>query len=194
MNPARRLEYLKAIGIEPWVRRLASGAAGESGWVASAEDTAIPQPTAGAVEASASRAQKGRRRPVDPGWVSETRIIIGPGNGHTLLLCGSADEAATEMAADIARSLEGEPVWGWPVADGSATGLSLEQAIGERLFTRVLIFGSALAKPAGDATSQVAGSAHLVWADPIPALMKSGAARQRLWSALSTRLWCMVRA
>jgi len=180
MSLARRHEYLKAIGIEPWVSRPARRIVEESALApAAAKESAMQmQPSAGAVEASALLGQ----------------IMIGPGRGHTLLLCGSAAEAATELAADVARSLEGEPVWGWPATDECATGIPLAQVIEEHLFTRVMIFGSTAATPAGNAASQVAGSAHLIWVDPIPVLIKSGAARRRLWLTLSTQSWCAVRA
>jgi hypothetical protein len=113
------------------------------------------------------------------------RVVLGPGAGSTLLLCGKPGEAATALAADISRSLGSEPVWSWPAQDESEPGIPLEQAIEERLFTRVLVFGRDLLAPAADPAVQVIGSARLIRVDSIPLLVKSGAARRALWLALN---------
>lgn len=112
-------------------------------------------------------------------------LVIGPGRGDTLLLCGDPAEAATPLAADIARSLAGEPVWAWPAPDESVPAMPLQQAIEERLFTRVLVFGSGLLAPAMGPPAKVLGSARLIRVDSIPRLLKSGAARRALWLALN---------
>lgn len=117
-------------------------------------------------------------------------IVVGPGNGSTLLLCGGSEEASTALAADIARCLEGEPVWGWPASSAAAAGTTLGDAIEEHLFTRVLVFGREPVANAAVRTAGFAGSAQLIWTDPIPVLMESGAARRRLWQELSASQWC----
>ncbi len=117
-------------------------------------------------------------------------IVIGPGDGNTLLVCGGPDEAATALAADIARCLEGEPVWSWPARTDSGPGIPLTQAIEEHLFTRVLVLGRGLVASAGDPGAAVLGSAHLIVADSIETLLANSAARRGLWLALSANLWC----
>ena len=93
-----------------------------------------------------------------PVWVPKEQIIrenvdrapefvspglqLGPGTGEVLLVCGSVDEPAQHIAADIARSLKVEPVWAWPDAD--AAGFDIGTAISEHLFTILMVFGKAL--------------------------------------------------
>jgi len=175
MSLARRREYLKAMGIDSWILRSAPPAAAEIGPVTPlARETEILQPL-------------NVRVGVTP---MAERIVIGPGTGNTLFLCGGPGEAATALAADIARSVDGEPVWSWPAQGESTPGVSLSRAIGERLFTRVLIFGPDLLAGILDSTVSVIDCAQLIWAEPIPVLLESGAARRALWLVLSANLWC----
>ena len=127
-------------------------------------------------------------------WVSrqlreEPVFFIGPGEGNLLLLCGSAAEAALPLAADIARSLDCEPVWAWPVDTEAPGGILLGQAIEERLFTRVVAFGASLAPAISETSDGVLGSARILRADPIPELLDSPAARQTLWGKLCAMQW-----
>lgn len=166
MTPVRRQAYLKAMGIDVWIPRSAPAGSRES-------------------------------LPLETGTGETTRelqIFVGPGSGSTMLLCASAAEAATELASDIARSLEGEPVWAWLASGDSTPGVSLPLAIEEHLFTRVLVFGLEPLARAGSGKNRIVGSAELVWTDPIPGLAESGAARQRLWQQLSASHWCAGRA
>jgi hypothetical protein len=167
MNPARRHAYLQALGIQAWTLRSAPRAA------------PAPALQPGPEMTGAGSGPELREPPA-----ATHGIVIGPGSGDTLLLCGRSADAATPLAADIVRSLAGEPVWSW-LADAAAPGIPLQQAISERLFTRVVVFGPGLLPPAmaGDAT--VIGSARLVQVDSIAALSGSGAARRNLWLALS---------
>jgi hypothetical protein len=170
MNLARRHHYLGAMGIDIWVpRRTATRASEAAHQPARSEETAALQP--GTVLACGS--------------AIAGRVVLGPGAGSTLLLCGKPGEAATAVAADIARSLGNEPVWSWLAQDEAAPGMPLEQAIEERLFTRVLVFGRDLFAPAADSAVQVIGSARLVRVESIPVLVQSGAARRALWLALN---------
>lgn len=166
MNLARRNQYLGAMGIDIWVPRASATPASRP---TPSEETAVVQPDMIMACGSASGG----------------RVVLGPGAGSTLLLCGTPGEAATALAADIARSLGSEHVWSWPAPDESAPGMPLEQAIAERLFTRLLVFGHDLLAPATDPVVQVIGSARLIRLDSIPVLVKSGAARHALWLALN---------
>lgn len=120
-------------------------------------------------------------------------IVVGPGTGNVLLLCASSAEAAMPLAADIARCLDCEPVWAWPAPAGSLESLPLEQAVAERLFTRMIIFGTGLTWPEIDPAARVMGSARLLQADSIPVLARSAAARKSLWAELSASNWCAPR-
>ena len=170
MSLARRNQYLSAMGIDLWVPRATATRASEAAHrPARSEEIAVLQPDT--VMAC--------------GLALTGRVVLGPGAGSTLLLCGKPGEAATALAADIARSLGSEPVWSWPAQDEAVPGMPLEQAIAERLFTRVLVFGRDLLAPAADPGVQVIGSARLIRVDSIPVLVKSGAARRALWLALN---------
>lgn len=111
-------------------------------------------------------------------------LKLGPGDGGTLMVCATDAEAAGSLASDISRALSGVPVWAWPVEaeDGLVT---LEQAVSERLFTNVAVFGAELAAtlfPEG-----VPGSvqtASLVQLPSIPVLEQDGQARRGLWLEL----------
>ena len=175
MSLARRREYLKAMGIDSWILRSAAVTDGEPD---SAPALTAETKTLQSLEVTTAAN------------VLAGGIVIGPGAGNTLLLCGGPGEAATALAADIARSLEGEPVWSWPTPGLGAPGISLAQAIGERLFTRVLIFGSDLLAGIVEPAVRVIDCAQLIWTDSIPVLLESGAARRSLWLALSANLWC----
>ncbi len=117
-------------------------------------------------------------------------FLIGPGSGSMLMLCAHSSEAATPLAADIARSLDCEPVWGWPAQEDDSTGVPLEQAIEERLITRVLVLGSQLVDLKAVSSSQVISSAKVASSESITVLLKNAGARKALWSVLSDNNWC----
>jgi hypothetical protein len=174
LNLALRHEYLQAMGIDIWLPRLTSAPVNKNPATARVETADVP-------EAS----EKGTAETALAG-----RIVVGPGGGSTLLLCGRSEDASTALAADIARSLDCEPVWAWPAPGPAAAGTTLGDAIKEHLFTRVLVFGQEQLTPAMERKAGFAGSAQLIWTDPIPVLMESGAARRRLWQELSACQWC----
>ena len=116
-------------------------------------------------------------------------FLIGPGHGSMLLLCGHSSEAATLVAADIARCLDCEPIWGWPAEEGDPKSVPLELAIEERLITRVFVLGGQLVDLKALSGSQVISSAKIVCSESIPVLLKDAEARKALWSALSTNNW-----
>ncbi|MGH8035856.1 MAG: hypothetical protein ACREO9_11565, partial [Lysobacterales bacterium] len=169
MESARRHEYLRTLGIDVWIPLCQSAgphlSSGEA--TRALPDDAIPNLNRG--------------------------IIVGPGAGNLLLVCANSNEAATVLAADIARCLDCEPVWSWPAPEDSDEGMALEQAIAERLFTRVLILGKELCESAIDPAARVLGSARLLQAESIPLLAAKAEARRALWSALTASNWCAPR-
>jgi DNA polymerase III psi subunit len=188
MALARRHAYLQALGLDPLVLRVSP----ENGIVACSEGAA----------ASESRG---------PGLQN---LHLGPGDGSILLVCNSPAEAATRLATDIARSLDSEPVWSWPMPAQTGQGLTLQQIIEQRLFTRVLIFGNKAAtraprlasdpdnelagepasKCAADVDANVIASARIIRTLSIGELEKSAGAKRALWSELCLNHWCAVRA
>ena len=115
-------------------------------------------------------------------------VQLGPGAGDILLLCQDASESASRLGADVARSLDCEPVWGWPVGDENEPGLALESAITDRLITRVLVFGPGLL------TGGTVGKARVIQTDAMITLRQSPTARKALWSQLYEQHWCSERA
>ncbi len=114
------------------------------------------------------------------------RLVIGPGSGSTLLLCHSADESATRLAADICRFLADGPVWAWPDPEGRAQYPSLENAVDKYLFTRVVVFGQTLAGQLFNGqVPQTLGSARIVEVSGLNVLLASANARRQLWRKLS---------
>jgi len=169
---ARRHAYLRALGIDVWVPR------------AVADTATLAHPEAGMVSELPVSLAHG--------------LHIGPGDGNTLLLCNSPAEAATRFAADIARSLDSEPVWSWPVPAQAGSGISLQQAIAQRLFTRVVVFGQALGEFASEFVSgsdaHVIASARILRTRSITELAGSAAAKRTFWSELCANDWCAGRA
>ncbi len=114
------------------------------------------------------------------------RWVVGPGSGSTLLLCRSAQESGTRLAADIGRSLGGNPVWAWPDPEGRQEYPSLKDTIAQYLFTRVLLFGHALAGQAFKiSVPEVLGSASVQVTADLDELAVDGTARRKLWQCLS---------
>jgi hypothetical protein len=113
------------------------------------------------------------------------RLVLQPGNGQTLLLCQQPEETAQRIAGDIARVLDQDVVWAWPDPDGRAASASLEEAIGQHLFTRVVVFGAALANRVcrGEAP-RVIGSASILVTGSVSELAVRGSAKQAFWEAL----------
>lgn len=115
------------------------------------------------------------------------RWVVGPGSGSTLLLCRTAQESATPLAADIGRSLGGDPVWAWPDPAGGQEYPSLGDTMEQYLFTRVLLFGHALAGQAFTGrVPEMLGSASVQVTADLEELAVDGMARRKLWRYLST--------
>ncbi|MEE8339313.1 MAG: hypothetical protein V3R56_04160 [Xanthomonadales bacterium] len=114
------------------------------------------------------------------------RWVVGPGGGSTLLLCRTADESGTRLAADIGRSLGGDPVWAWPDPEARLEYPSLKDTIEQYLFTQVLLFGSALTDLAfKGSVPEVLGSASVQVVADLDELAVGGMARRKLWQCLS---------
>ena len=117
------------------------------------------------------------------------RWVVGPGSGSTLLLCRTAEESGSRLAADIGRSLGGNPVWAWPDPAGRQEYPSLNTTIDQYLFTQVLLFGHALADKAfKSSVPDVLGSASVRVTADLDELAVDGLARRELWQCLSGAL------
>ncbi len=128
-------------------------------------------------------------------WISKPaapdpdRWVVGPGSGGTLMLCRAAEESGTRLAADIGRSLGGDPVWAWPDPEGRQEYPSLKDTIEQYLFTQVLLFGHALASQAfKGSVPDVLGSASVQVTADLDELAADGMARRKLWQCLSGAL------
>lgn len=110
------------------------------------------------------------------------RLVFQPGTGSTLLICDTPDATATRFAADIKRAFPGEVVWAWPDPEGRAESPTLEQAVADGLFTRVVLFGPAVAGQLfkGD-IPEVAGSASVTLTEALDDLADHGKAKRILW-------------
>jgi len=119
-----------------------------------------------------------------PATAAGARLRICPGSGGTLLVCGSAAETASTLAADIVRAIGGDPAWAWPERE-EGVGDSLAEAVSERLLTAIVVFGVTLADEVfgGDAPAAV-GSARVVVAPRMAALGAEPGARRTLWRQL----------
>lgn len=169
-----RLAYLEALGLTAWTRR----------------DVAAP---AALAEAGAAPAPKPRptspAQPADPGIGSRperrerrARVVLRPGKGSCLYLCGKEADSTTALAADLARVAAETPVWGH-VEDGGE-GQLLEAAIAERLFTQVVVFGDAVARLVfGGDIPDNAGPARVTVVDDLERLAGDPGARRACWSA-----------
>ncbi len=124
---------------------------------------------------------------VKPPPPSLDRLVLQPGTGQTLLLCREPEETARRIAGDIARALGQDVVWAWPDPEGRAENASLEEAIRQHLFTRVVVFGSSLADRIckGEAP-RVVGSAGILVTRDMDELAVRGNAKQSLWEQLSS--------
>ena len=110
------------------------------------------------------------------------RSPVLAGNFLELLkLCGRIEEPAKRIAADIARCLKSEPVWGWPDIDGESP--SAQNHIEEHLFTAVIIFGQNLENHLfGQSVPETLGAAQIIKSPSLDELANSPAERSKLWN------------
>ena len=122
-------------------------------------------------------------KPPPPDW---SRLVIGPGDGSTLLVCSAAENCSTALAGDITRALGNNPAWAWPDPDPNM-GTPLEDAIENRLFTRLVVFGEDLAgKMFGKDVPAVMASSSISIAPGLDELAVRGTAKQALWRIISS--------
>lgn len=122
-------------------------------------------------------------KPPEPG---PGRLVVGPGDGSTLLVCATPEACADKLAADIVRALGRDPVWAWPDPDGQPDRPTIEQAVGDRLFTRLLVFGEGLARELfGRKPPEVLHSAAVRVAPDLSELAVRGTAKQALWRLIA---------
>jgi hypothetical protein len=125
-----------------------------------------------------------RRGPAQAAGPTQVASLqLGPGTGSVLLLCAGVSESSSQLAADIARALGSEPVWGWPAADGEGRGVA--EAVGDGLFTHLLVFGSeAECALFGGPAPETLGPARVLRAASLPALAADPGERRGLWRML----------
>lgn len=117
-----------------------------------------------------------------PPPVAQDRLVIGPGRGSTLLVCASPTESAGKLAGDVVRALAAEPVWAWPDPAGDTASETLEEAIANRLFTRVIVFGEGPgALLYGGDVPAVLGSASINQVPGLEDLAISGSNKRAFW-------------
>lgn len=190
ISEAQRLQYLQAMGIEPWISRARAARMGVM-----QQNTAVEEPDADLSPGSPPQ-HADQRADLAPAS-RESRYIIGPGSGRTLLLCESPEQAASTLASDIARCLDEVPVWAWRTPSGrqAATeqvSFTLESAIEDRLFTRVLLFSGAAGRKSAD--PEVIGSARIIRAPALPELASNPQQKRALWLQLVQYGWAARRA
>ena len=114
------------------------------------------------------------------------RLVVGPGQGSTLLVCPAPEDSATKLAADIVRSIGGDPAWAWPDPGGDPGNPDLEQAVAAGMFTRVIVFGDdTAARLFGGERPEVLGSSSIRIAAGLDELATRGTAKLALWRLLS---------
>jgi DNA polymerase III psi subunit len=120
-----------------------------------------------------------------PPETEKNRLMISRGEGSTLLICNSAGESSTRLAGDIARTMGGDPVWAWPDPDGRQDCPTLQQAVSQFLFTRVVLFGSSLGQSLFDTqVPEVLASAGILVTASLDELAVNSSARQKLWERI----------
>lgn len=121
-------------------------------------------------------------RPPEP---ERDRLSLGSGQGATLLVCPAAEDAVSPLAGDIARAMGNDPVWSWPDLQGDAAGMRLGEAVDQRLFTQLIIFGEGLARQLlGSEVPGVLGSAAVHVCPGLDGLAVRGSAKKQLWQLI----------
>lgn len=122
-----------------------------------------------------------------PSAPERDRLLVGSGQGSTLLVSESSPERNPLLAGDVARAVGGDPVWAWSDPEGHAENPRLAEAVEQRLFTRLVVFGDSLAaRLMGKDRPAVLGSAAVLVCEPLEDLAVSGTAKKRLWTALAS--------
>lgn len=110
-------------------------------------------------------------------------LKLGPGSGGVLLICATATDSASKLAADISRLLGSVPVWSWP--DNGADAVKPAVAVDENLFTTIAVFGTELAEQFfGSKLPANLNSASLILLPSMRDLEAHAQARRTLWADL----------
>ncbi len=121
-------------------------------------------------------------RPAEP---ARDRLVISPGQGSILLVCGSATASVTKLAGDIARALGASPVWAWPDPEAGPDSPTVEEAVIERMFTRVIVFGAGLGEQLfGGAIPETLVSSAVNVTATLDDLAVRGSLKKGLWRLL----------
>jgi DNA polymerase III psi subunit len=121
-----------------------------------------------------------RPPPPEPG-----SLVISSGKGSVLLICDQPAACATKLSGDIARAFGQDPVWAWPAGDDDQVSEQLEDAVGDRLLTDVVVFGEDLARGLfRGAPPALLASAKLTVTSGMEELEVRGAAKRQLWALI----------
>lgn len=108
-------------------------------------------------------------------------LKLGPGSGGILLVCAADSDSASRLSNDISRALGNVPVWAWP--DAGAAAIELTDAVEDKLFTTVAIFGDELAAQFFDGELPAnLNSAKVVLLPAMSDLQSAAEARRSLWA------------
>jgi len=114
------------------------------------------------------------------------RLLIQAGEGDTLLVSDLPAVAENPFAWDVARALGGAVVWASPDPEGRSGSPTLEDAVGQHLFTRVVLFGEGLSHQLfKSGTPLVVGSARILVTRRLEDLAENGRAKHAFWNQLS---------
>jgi len=116
------------------------------------------------------------------------RLLIQRGEGDTLLVCRSPAAANTPFAGDVARALGERVVWAWHDPESRPESTTLEEAVGQFLFTRVVLFGPDVVRHVfKDGAPMVLGSARILVAACLEDPAVPGTAKLEFWNQLCGR-------
>ena len=113
-------------------------------------------------------------------------LAVSGGRGSTLLVCAASADCLTDIAADVARALGGDPVWAWLDPRPEEGGERLEHVITQRLITRVLLLGAATERSLFQGSAPaIVGTATVSVAPALDDLAASASVRKSFWQLLS---------
>ena len=121
-----------------------------------------------------------------PAEADRNRLLFSPGKGDTLLVCSSTESSITRLASDISRAVGGEVIWAWPDPEGRKESPTIAEAVGQFLFTRIVIFGSNLERQiCSNEPPEFGASTRVLTAPDLNELAERGTARRLFWKQIS---------
>lgn len=114
-------------------------------------------------------------------------LVLGAGDGDVLCVVASDEEGGLDLVRDIGRAMRSTPVWAWPAgAPGfGAEAVSLEEAVADRLFTRMLVFGEGVASALfGSRRPDYLGTARVHFVPGVARLGSDREAKRVLWALM----------